>query len=340
MKALRQLIACLFVPGAALLCSGAALAAGPPALVIVEKGSSHVGFYDAQGNLLREAQTGLHPHEAIFSSDGRYLFTSDNGVMDMREKGQGWNTVSIIDVKAERRVGTIDLGEHRRPHGIDFDPATGHVLVTTELPSALLVLDPKERKVLRAYDVKGKAPHMVRLAADHKTAWVSCTDTSNVTVVDLDSGATKVLPTGPRPQGLAFSPDGKRVYVANSDGETITVIDAVKKELVGDIPVGGKHSGPVRVVALPDGKTILTALQLADAVGYADAATMKRGKVIKVSGPTVSMNLSPDAKIAYTAVLAQDTIFVISVPEQRILRTFKTPPGSGPDPVLSIPQAH
>ena len=61
----------------------------------------------------------------VFSSDGKYLFTSDNGVMDMREKGQGWNTVSIIDVKAKRRVGQIDLGEHRRPHGIDFDRGDG-----------------------------------------------------------------------------------------------------------------------------------------------------------------------------------------------------------------------
>lgn len=329
-----RLIACVLA-----ICALPALrAAGPPALVILEKGSSRVGFYDLQGNLLKEVETGLHPHEGIFSADGRYLFTSDNGVMDMHETGKGWNTVSIIDVKAERRVGVVDLGEHRRPHGIDFDPATGHVLVTTELPSALLTVDPNTRKVLRVYDVKGKAPHMVRIAPNHKTAWVSCTESAHITAVDLDTGATKVLATGPRPQGIAFSPDGKRLYVANSDGETITVIDPVKEEVAGDIPIGGKHSTPNRVVVLPDGKTLMASLQTEHAVGYADAATRKPGKVLKVSGETVSINLSPDAKLAYSAVLVQDTIFVISVPEQRVLRSFKTPPGSGPDPVLSIPK--
>lgn len=324
---------------AASLVSALALqAAGPAAFVIVEKGSSHVGFFDANGALVKEVETGQHPHEMVFSSDGKYLFTSDNGVMDMREKGQGWNTVSIIDVKAERRVGQIDLGEHRRPHGIDFDRATGHVLVTTELPSALLVLDPRERKVLRVYDVHGKAPHMVRLAADHRTAWVSCTDTSNVSVIDLQTAAVKTIPTGPRPQGIVIAPDGKRVYVANSDGETITVIDAIRKELAGEIPVGGRHSGPVRVAITPDELTILAALQLKHAVQFVNAATMTPGKELPLPGPPVSMTLSADGRTAYSAVLQQDTIFIISVAEQRILRTFRTPPGSGPDPVLPIPR--
>jgi YVTN family beta-propeller protein len=319
------------------LACGAAQAASSAAFVIVEKGSSHVGFFDANGALVKEVETGRHPHEMVFSSDGRYLFTSDNGVMDMREKGQGWNTVSIIDVKAERRVGQIDLGAHRRPHGIDFDPATGHVLVTTELPSALLVLDPKERKVLRVYDVHGRAPHMVRLAADHRTAWVTCTDTSNVSIVDLETGAVQTLPTGPRPQGIVIAPDGKRVYVANSDGETITVIDTLRKQLAGEIAVGGRHSGPVRVAVAPDGRTIIAALQLKHAVVFADAVEMRGGKELPLPGPPVSMTLSADGKTAYCAVLQQDTIFVISVPEQRIVKSFKTPPGSGPDPVLPIP---
>jgi YVTN family beta-propeller protein len=313
-------------------------AAGPAAFVIVEKGSSHVGFFDANGALVKEVETGQHPHEMVFSSDGKYLFTSDNGVMDMHEKGRGWNTVSIIDVKAQRRVGQIDLGEHRRPHGIDFDRATGHVLVTTELPSALLILDPKERKVLHVYDVHGKAPHMVRLAADHRTAWVTCTDTSNVSIVDLPTGAVKTLATGRRPQGIVIAPDGRHIYVANSDGETITVIDTIRKELAGEVPVGGRHSGPVRVAIAPDGRTLLAALQLQHAAQFANATNMKAGKELPLPGPPVSMTLSADGRTAYCAVLQQDTIFVISVPEQRILRSFKTPPGSGPDPVLPIPR--
>src|SRR5262249_26227628 len=160
---------------------------------------------------------------------------------------QGQNTVAIVDVQREVKAGVIDLGPHRRPHGIDFDPASGHVLVTTELPSALLILDPHERAVIDTYDVQGRAPHMVRRGPDHRTAFVTCTDTSNVSIIDLVTRKVMTIPTGARPQGIVFSPDFRRAYVANSDGHSITVIDAEQKKLIGEIPVGGSHSGPVRV---------------------------------------------------------------------------------------------
>lgn len=219
-----------------------AQAASAPALAIVEKASGRVGFYDAAGNLLKEAAVGAHPHEMTFSPDGRYLFTTDNGVMVMTEKTEGEHTISIVDIKQEAKVGVVDLGKYHRPHGIDFDSSTGHVLVTTEFPSALLIIDPQKRAVVDVYDVHGKAPHMVRIAPDHRTAFVTCTDTSNLSMVDLRTREVPTLPTGARPQGIVFSPDFKRVYIANSDGHTITVVDAVAKKLVGDIPVGGSHS--------------------------------------------------------------------------------------------------
>lgn len=322
----------------ALALSGIAAHAAPaPSLVIIEKASGHAGFFDADGKVIGEVSVGRHPHEMVFSADGRYLFTTDNGVMVMTSKDPGENTVSIVDVAKRTRAGVVDLGAHRRPHGIDFDPATGHVLVTTEFPSALLILDPAKRTVIDTYDVQGKAPHMVRLASDHRTAWVTCTDTSSVSIIDLPSRKVLTLPTGERPQGIVFSPDGKRVYVANSDGHSITVIDAVAKKLVGEIPVGGGHSGPVRVAVSRDGKTAISALQLDHAISFSNTATLKEEKVVPLPGSPVSMTLSADGNLAWCSVQDQDMVFVISVADRKILRSFKTPAGAGPDPVLPIP---
>src|SRR4051812_24918260 len=214
-------------------------------LVIIEKGTGQVGFYTPAGKLIAEVPIGGHPHELAVSADGRYGFTTDNGVMIMTEKTQGGNTVTMIDLKARKKVAAIDLGAHRRPHGIDFETATGHVLVTTELPSALLILDPAKRAVVDTFEVQGRAPHMVALAPDHRTAWVTCTDTNNLAAVDLQTRKVELLPTGARPQGLTFSPDFKRLYVANSDGYSVTVVDAVAKKILGEIKMGGSHSGPV-----------------------------------------------------------------------------------------------
>jgi YVTN family beta-propeller protein len=320
----------------ALLASAAGVSV--PALVIIEKASGHVGFFDAAGMLIKEVAIGVHPHEMVFSANGRFLFATDNGVMVMTEKAQGQNTVAIVDVARQIKAGEIDLGAHRRPHGIDFDPATGHLLVTTELPSALLIVDPQKRTVLDTYDVRGKAPHMVRLAPDHRTAFVTCTDTSNVSVIDLKTRDTITLATGARPQGIVFSPDFKRVYVANSDGHTITVIDAVLKKNIGEIAVGGGHSGPVRVAISPDGETAVAALQLDHAISFANTATLKEEKTIPLPGSPVSMTLAADGKSAYCSIQDMDTVFEISLAKRSIVRSFKTPAHSGPDPVLPIPR--
>jgi YVTN family beta-propeller protein len=312
-------------------------AATAPSLVIVEKASGQVGFFDSEGKVVNEVSVGGHPHEMTFSTDGRYLFTSDNGVMIMTEKTEGGNTVSIVDLKQQARVGTVDLGAHRRPHGIDFDPSTGHVLVTTEFPSALLIVDPVRKAVVDIYDVHGRAPHMVRLAPDHRTAFVTCTDTSSLSIVDLETRSVLTLPTGARPQGLVFSPDFSRIYVANSDGYSLTVVDAVEKKVIGEIPVGGNHSGPVRVAISPDGKTAISALQLDHAISFSNTASMKEEKVIPLPGSPVSMTLSADGKSAYCSIQDMDTVFEISIAERKIVWSFKTPAHSGPDPVMPVP---
>ena len=45
-------------------------------------------------------------------------------------------------------------------------------------------------------------------------------------------------------------------------------------------------------------------------------------------------SVSADGKLAYCSVQDQDTVYVISIAGRSILRSFKTPRGAGPDPVL------
>jgi len=319
------------VPG--VLMAGAAFGAE---LVIVEKGTGKVGFYTTAGKLLSEVSVGGHPHELAISSDGRYGFTTDNGVMLMTEKTEGGNSITMVDLKQRTKVAAIDLGKYRRPHGIDFDPASGHVLVTAELPSALLVVDPAKRAVVEVLEVGGRAPHMVVLGPDHRTAWVTCTDTNNLAAVDLRDRSVVLLPMAGRPQGLVLSADHKRIYVANSDGNSVTVVDAEGRKVVGEIRMGGAHSGPVRVAVSPDGKTAIGALQLDHAISFADTATMKEEKVIPLPGSPVSMTLSKDGRFAYCSIQDMDVVYVISVKDRKIVRTFRTPVDAHPDPVHEI----
>jgi hypothetical protein len=118
----------------ALVIAAVSLQAQDAALLILHKGSSSLGFYTDDGKLLARVPVGAHPHEMVLSSDGRYVYTTDNGTMKIEQAGTGGNTVSIIDIPGRKKVGEISTGKFRRPHGIDLDRKTGNLLVSCELP--------------------------------------------------------------------------------------------------------------------------------------------------------------------------------------------------------------
>ena len=107
-------------------------------------------------------------------------------------------------------------------------------------------------------------PFGIALAPDKSAAYVSTTGSDSVTVVDirrllaflraatpearhalandLSASAHYVaarIPVGQGPKGLALSPDGRQLYVANRNGDTISVIDTAARRVSGTISLGG-----------------------------------------------------------------------------------------------------
>lgn len=309
------------------------LAAQDFQLVIVEKKAGAVGFYTQDGKRTAGVKIGEHPHEIVLSADNRYAYVSDNGILWMQYAGEGGNTISIVDLKERKKAGVIDLGSYRRPHGLALDSKRNRLVCTIENPDGLLLIDLNARKVMRKYDVKGEDPHMVILSPDGEYAFVSNTATGAIAAIHLASGTTKVIPTDKRPQRAVRSHDGKLIYVTNSDGNSISILDVAKQEIRGRIRTG---AGPGRVTLTPDGKTLVYNLQAGEGVGFADLATGKQTHEIRLPGAPLSLTMSPDGRYAYAGVQDKDTVVVISVGERRIVRSFKTPDGAGPDPVVAL----
>jgi YVTN family beta-propeller protein len=266
-----------------------------------------------------------------FSPDHRLLYITDNGTLWMTDKGAGGNTISIVDVQSRRKVGTIGVGDFRRPHGIAVLPTTGDIIVTIENPYGLLRIDPRARKVIRKYDVGGESPHMVTLGPGGRIAWVSDSGSGAVSVVNLASGAVEaVIPTGKNTQGSMLSPDGNRVFVSNMESNSISVIDAETRRIEGEIQTG---TGPARVLFTPDRKTLVYNLQTGQAMGLADVATRKEIARIALPGQPLSVSLSRDGRTAFLGLQDSDKVAIVSVAQRKIIRVFDTPKGAGPDTV-------
>src|SRR5258705_13968542 len=60
-----------------------------PDLAVVQKISGMVGFYASDGRLISQVKVGKHPHEAVLSPDGKFLYVTDNGILWMTDPGNG-----------------------------------------------------------------------------------------------------------------------------------------------------------------------------------------------------------------------------------------------------------
>ena len=316
----------------------ATLAAQSPLLLVLEKGASALGYYTFEGQRVGEVKVGQHPHEMVVSPDGKFAYITDNGVMRIENAGRGGNTVSIVDVPGRRRVNTIKLDQFFRPHGIDLDPTTNRLALTVENPDQFLLLDIRDRRILRAYDTKGKTPHMVRFGPTKggaQYAYVSNSGSGTLSVVQLATGGEmKVLPIGERPEGSRLSVDHTELYVANRESHTITIIDTTRHAQVGVIKTGGK--GPVRMDVTPDGRYLVYALMHDHKIEIADLQTRQPVAQIAVEGEPISLSVSADGKFAFASSEEIDTVHIISLADRKLVRSFKTPKGAGPDPVLMV----
>lgn len=308
-------------------------AGAEPDFVIVEKKAGQAGFYSAGGRRLGGVAVGQYPHEIVLSPDRKLAYVSDNGVLWMTNPGEGGNTISVVDLAARKRVGAIDLGRYRRPHGMDIHGPTNRMVCTIENPDGLLLIDLAARKVIRMYDVKGSSPHMAIFAPNGEWAYVSNTGTHTLAAVHLASGRVKLIPSDKRPQGAVFAADGTTLYLTNLEGNSISIVDTAKNERVGTIRTG---KGPARIAITPDQKTLVYNLQTGEAVGFADVATRRQTGETALGGSPLSLSLSADGKLAYAGIQDQDRVAVISTAQRKIVRTFSTPKESGPDPVLPL----
>ncbi|MEZ5351305.1 MAG: hypothetical protein R2762_01605 [Bryobacteraceae bacterium] len=311
-------------------------------LLVLLKGASALAYYTPEGQLLGQVQVGTHPHEMVISPDGKFAYVSDNGTMRIEQAGKGGNSVSVVDIGARKRVSTISTGKYHRPHGISYDPVRDYLAVTAENPGQLLLIDAKRRKVIRKFDPKGSTPHMVSFGpgavvqgatGGAEYAFVSNSGGDFISVVQLTTGAVKTIAAGSRPEGSTLSRNGELLYVANREAASITVIDAGRQAAIGEIATG---KGPVRLAETPDGKSLVYALMHDHAVGIADLATRREVAQVPVEGDPVSLSVSADGKWAFAASEEKDLVHVVSLGERKLVRSFSTAKGAGPDPVIMV----
>jgi YVTN family beta-propeller protein len=90
----------------------------------------------------------------------------------------------------------------------------------------------------------------------------------------------KEIAVGARPMRISLTPDGTKLFVANSGSNDVTVIEARSGTAMTTIAAG---SQPMDVASSPDGRRIYVSNRLAGTVTLIDAGSNTAVKTVKPS---------------------------------------------------------
>jgi len=305
-------------------------------LVVVQKGDHSIGLYDFTGGAeLARIPVDPFPHEFAVGRDGRYAYSCHFGVALAEDEGEGGNTVSIVDLAARRRVGTIDCGRHRRPHGIALD-ASGAVYVLSEHDGVMLVArDPLTGRVDQVQPTGGDGSHILSVTADGARAFASNMRSGTVTALfpQEPDRPPVVMPSGARPEGSALDEAGGRLYVANRESADIGVFDA--NRLVALDPIRTPE-GPVRLCWGPSG-LLLTALYHARGLAVIDPARPAAQRFLALPEKPISVSYHSGSRSAVLGTFG-DRVAIVDVDRMEVRREIRTRADPDPTAIVSLPE--
>jgi YVTN family beta-propeller protein len=296
---------------------------GTHGLILVDKVGSRVRFFTPDTyKELANIDVGTKPHEIAISPDRKTAYVTVYGDGVYGNNPHPGHTIAIIDIASRQMTGTIDVSPYIAPHGLMID-SKGTLYVTCDLSRKLLVINPQKRSIEAAIDTEGTG-HFLAILPDASKAYVANkNDKPFISVIDLK--ARKMVGQIPAPngtQGIAVSPDGKRVLAVDFGMPQLIVIDPVTDKVIDTIPL---QSAPkqFRVKFSPDGSEVLTTSSDAPTADLLKAADLHGQQIVLTVGKTpMGMAFAADGRTALVMNHGEGTISIVDLQEGRVTGKF------------------
>ena len=187
--------------------------------------------------LEKSVAVGQHPHSVAIGGDGKHLYVTN----------WGSRSVSIVDLAKHQRLRDITVGI--RPNDMALAP-DGRLFVACSGDNSVHVIQ------------TGKLEKAGEAAGPTRRLWEGAREV-------IATSLYPQSPEGSTPCGLAISPDGKTLFVANADNNSVMVAD-ISGDLMEDAQDRGEKIAlvngfiptgwyPTAVAVTPDNKFLLVA---------------------------------------------------------------------------------
>jgi DNA-binding beta-propeller fold protein YncE len=291
-------------------------------LLILGKSDQSLSIVDpASLQVIAKLPSGPDPHEVIASDDGKFAYISNYG-------GGAFNTITVVDLVAQKTLPVIDLGALRGPHGLAF--SGGKLWFTAEGAKVLGSYDPARQKIDWVLGTGQDRTHMVYVFPGENKLITSNVSSATVTLIEKGSVPARgltgpgglggpprtewnetVIPVGKGSEGFDVSPDGHELWVANAQDGTISIIDVDATRVVQTLDAHIR--GANRLKFTPDGKlAFVSTLGGSDLVVF-DRAKRQEAKRIKLGHGAAGILMQPDGARAFVACTPDSYVVVIDL---------------------------
>lgn len=293
--------------------------------------------------------------------------------------GNAEHRAAIVDAKTFESLASLPVGEGPHEIAVSQEGRFAYVAISgpREKPGkSITVLDIKRRTVKTNFDLgEYVQPHDLRVSNDGALLWVTCAPAQTVLEIATDTGSIKRKWKTGQDGGwmLAVTSDERKLYVANFEGKSLSVIDRVHDaartipmrggQMALDVSPDGREvwvgdyennhitviasandsivatfsSGGERLLRLkftPDGKQVLAPHGGSKSISIFDARQRAmRAKLELTLAPKV-IAISGDGKRAFLTNPADHQATVIDIAARKVERTFAT--GKTPDGIVWV----
>jgi YVTN family beta-propeller protein len=178
-----------------------------------------------------DIKIGVKVHGLAVQADGRRLFATV----------ESDNTLRVVDTATDKILATIKLTG--RPNQCAVTPDGKYVAVPIRDGDAVDIVDVARQKVVKTLPVK--MPHNAFNAGSNRFLFVSSMGSNEINIIDL----TKLdyvahIPVGGVPRPYVVTPDGKTMYVAESNLHGFVKVDIPSQKILQRVAIPAENPTP------------------------------------------------------------------------------------------------
>ncbi|MBS0642080.1 MAG: beta-propeller fold lactonase family protein [Acetobacteraceae bacterium] len=230
-------------------------------------------------------------------------------------------SISLVDLTAQKEVGRIP--SLREPHHLMLTPDGKSLLIGDTAGNQMMFVDPNTGDVQKRLPMSD--PYQFAFSPNGKFFVVCGLARNQVDVYDGKTFALlKRFPVTATPSHLAYSPDGKWVFVSLQDSDKLASFDLDTLTERWTVPTGTTPAGVLWL-----NNEVLVANMGTDYVARIDPKTGKEiGRIVTARGAH-NLFLSPDRKVLWVNNREGGSTSAVDAATLTVKRTYKLP--GGPD---------